>query len=281
MRPLRTAALAGLVATAAACGGARTVPPPPPPAIAIDPPVLRAEALLPQAIDAYGVTFALTGRIENPNPRSLQVARFTYAFEVLGARVGAGQVSSDLVLPASGAVPVMVPVRLRWTDVPGFLGVLATQRSLPLTARGTARVRVPGGQLDLPYALDGSVVLPRLPAVALRGAVVRESNLFQTVVEVRVDVTNPNPFPLPTGQLAYDVSLNGVSVAEASKQSLEAVPPEGTTTIVLPIRFSTVGAAAGALSGAMRGKTEVALTGRAGYGALEMVLDTHAELVSR
>lgn len=279
MRTIRTAALAALLATAAACGGARSVPPPPP--LAIDPPSFRAEAFLPQAVDAFGVTFALTGRIENPNPLRLSVARFTYAFDVLGARIGAGQVSSDLVLPASGAVAVMVPVRLRWTDIPGFLGVLATQQSLPFTARGAALVRVPGGVVDLPYALDGSVVMPRLPSVVLHDAVVRESNLFQTVVELRVDVTNPNPFPLPTGRLAYDLSLSGVSVAQATKQSLDAVPPNGQATIVVPVRFSTVGAAAGALSGAMRGRTEVALTGRAGYGALEIVLDTRGDLVSR
>jgi LEA14-like dessication related protein len=279
MRQIRTAALAALLASAAGCGGARHVPSAPP--IALDPPVFRAESILPQAADANGVTLALAGRIENPNPVRLAVARFTYAFDVLGRRTGAGQLSSDLVLPASGAVAVAVPVRLLWADVPGFLGVLATRESLPFTVHGAALVKAGGGTIELPYAVDGSVVLPRLPAIALHDAVVRESGLFQTVVELRVDVTNPNPFPLPTGRLAYDFSISGVPVAQAGRWSLEPIPPNGQATLVVPVKFSTVGAAAGALSGAMRGRTDVVLSGRAGYGALEVGVDARGSLVGR
>ncbi len=279
MRTVRLAVLATLVVAAAGCGGVRSVPPPPPPAI--DPPVFRAEAVLPQGVDAHGVALAVSGRIDNPNPFAVPVARFTWAFDVLGARVGAGQATSDLVLPAGGAVPVILPVRLRWTDVPGFLGVLATRQELPFTLHGAAWVRDGRGTLELPWAVGGSAVLPRLPAVALHEAVVRESNLLQTVVELRVDVTNPNPFPLPTGRLAYDLSVSGVPVAQAAKWSLDAVPPNGQATVVVPVRFSTVGAAAGAISGALRGRTDVVLSGRAGYGALEIGVDAHGALLSR
>ncbi|BDG04136.1 NDR1/HIN1-like protein [Anaeromyxobacter oryzae] len=279
MRTVRTAALVALVAAAAGCGGARSVPPPPP--RAIEPPVFRAEAVLPQAVDAFGVALAVSGRIENPNPFAVPLLRFTWAIDALGARVGAGQAASELVLPAGGTVPVTVPVRLRWADVPGFLGVLATQEALPFTVHGAAWVRDDRGALELPWAQEGSVVLPRLPAVALHDAVLRERNLLQTVVELRVDVTNPNPFPLPTGRLAYDLSVSGVPVAQAAKWSLDAVPPNGQATIVVPVRFSTVGAAAGVLSGAVRGRTDIVLSGRAGYGALEVGLDVRGALLSR
>jgi LEA14-like dessication related protein len=280
MRPIRTVALAAVLSFAASgCGGARRVPDAAP--VAIDPPRFRAEAVLPQARDADGVTLAVTGRIENPNPFPLRVARLTYAFDVLGARVDAGAVASELALPAGAAVPVTVPARLRWVDVPGFLGVLVARESLPFTVRGAALVRAGRGMLEVPYAIDGSVVLPRLPGVVLHDAVVRESSLLHTIVDLRVDVTNPNPFPLPTGRLAYDLSISGVPVAQAARWSLETVPPNGRATIVVPVRFSTIGAAAGALSGAVRGRTDVVLVGRAGYGALEVGVDARGALLSR
>ncbi|GAO03917.1 LEA type 2 family protein [Anaeromyxobacter sp. PSR-1] len=280
MRPLghaALAALAALVALTAACGG-RAVRTPP---LAIDPPAFRPEALLPTGADAYGVALALSGRIENPNPMALPVAGFTYAFEVMGAPAGGGQVASELVLPAGGAVPVTVPVRLRWADVPGFLEALATRPSLPVTVSGAARVRAGGGTVAVPYRMDGSVVLPRLPSVTLADAVVRESTLFHTVVELRVSVRNPNPFPLPTGRLSYDLSVSGVPVIQAAKSALDAVPPQGQATVVVPVRFSTVGAAAGALAGAVRGRADLSVSGRAGYGALEVGVDLRGALAAR
>lgn len=279
MRTLRLAVLAALLAAAAACGGGRAVRAPPP--LDIVPPAFHPESLLPTGADAYGVVLTLSGRIENPNPAALPVARFTYAFDVLGARVGAGQVTSDVMLPARGAVPVTVPVRLRWTDVPGFVEALATRPSLPVTVSGAARVRAGGGAVDVPYRIDGSVVLPRLPSVELADAVVRESSLFQTVVELRVHVRNPNPFPLPTGRLSYDLTVSGVPVVQAAKSALDAVPPNGEATVLVPVRFSTVGAAAGALAGAVRGRADLAVSGRAGYGALEVGVNLRGALAAR
>jgi hypothetical protein len=144
---------------------------------------------------------------------------------------------------------------------------------------GAAGVRTQRGWIDLPYAVQGQVALPRLPAVGLEGASLRRSNLFETVVDIRVGVENPNDFALPTGRLAYDLSVNGVSVASAASQSLGTVPPRGEATVLIPVRFSTVGAAAGMLSGALGGRAEVVLAGRAGYGSLEVVLDARTPLV--
>jgi len=83
-------------------------------------------------------------------------------------------------------------------------------------------------------------------------------------VEVRLEVENPNDFALPTGHLDYDLSLAGISVARASSYALATVPGRGRAVVVVPVRFSTVGAAAGALSGALGGRTDVALTGAPG-----------------
>ncbi len=270
----RAAALAAAL-LAAACGG-RRVPPPAP--VAVTPPVLRVDGVLPQGADAVGVTLSLQGSAENPNPFSLSVARFDYAVALEGQPVGRGQVSSGLVVPARAALPLAVPLRVGWAQIPGFLGLLATRRSLALHVTGAAVVPGPRGPMALPYAVAGEVALPVLPAVAFQGAALRESSVFQTVVELRLEVRNPNPFPLPTGHLAYDLFLSGVPVAQAASHSLEAVPAGGAAVVVVPVRFSTLGAAAGVLSGAMGGRAEVALRGRAGYGALEVAVDARGGL---
>ena len=66
------------------------------------------------------------------------------------------------------------------------------------------------------------MALPRLPAVTLRGAALEEAGLFQTVIELHLEVENPNPFALPTGRLAYDLTVAGSPVARAAVASAAA-----------------------------------------------------------
>jgi len=273
----RALALAGL---AAGCAGA-PVPAPPPVIVAVDPPLLRIESCLPQNVDANGVTIALLGRIDNPNPIDLDLARFRYAVEVEGQRVAAGQVAHHAAIPAGGSLPVAIPARLPWGNVPGFLTMFLVRESLAVRVAGAADVRVPGGAIELPYAATGSVVLPRLPVVTLEGARVRESNLLDTVMEVRLRVLNPNPFPLPAGTVAFDLSVGGVAVAHAVSHSLAAVPAMSATPVLVPIRLSAMGAIAGILSAAAQGNPEVAFAGRLGYGALAVAVDASTALAPR
>jgi LEA14-like dessication related protein len=269
-------ALVSIVAALAACAGRPRLPPPP--VTPVEPPRLVVESFVPQEADALGVTLAVQGRIENPNPVDLSVSRWTYQLQVEGQPAGSGQLTANLLLRRAGAVPVTIPARLGWANVPGFLAMLATRQSVAVRVSGVASVRAPGGAIDLPWAADGAVVLPRLPAVALRGAAIREAGLFQTVVELRIEVQNPNPFPLPTGRLAYDLSIAGSPVAQAASSSLGQVPPGGAATVTIPVRFSSVGAMAGLVTGATRGSAEVVLRGQVEYGALGVALEARAAL---
>jgi len=276
MRSARIPSAVALAALLVACGGGPRVPPPL--MVPVDPPVLRIDSFLPQAFDATGVTLALQGRIENPNPVALSVARFAWAIEVEGQPVGSGQIPGRVSLPARGAVPVAVPARLSWASIPNFLAVLVSRDSLPFHVSGAAEVPGPSGIMELPYALDGEVVLPKLPTVSFQGASLRDAGVFKTVIEFRLRVHNPNPFPLPTGHLRYDFFLSGSQVAQAASYGLATVPSGGTVDVAVPVSFSTIGAAAGAIASAVAGRADVVLTGRAGYGALEAVVDARAAL---
>jgi LEA14-like dessication related protein len=264
---------AALGALAAGCGGVQHAP-----TTGLAPIALKMESLQAEGADALGVTLRLVGQLENQNPVGLSVERFAYAVEVEGKRIGKGKVRSGLAVPASGTAPVSIPVRLEWTKVPKLPAVLATRGALPVRVSGTAVVSAGGGELALPYALDGSLLLPRLPAIALEGAVTRETGVLQNTIELRVAVQNPNPFALPVGSLTYDLWLSGVSVAKAVSTSLDAVPPGGSITVIIPLHLSSISAAIGAFSGKVSGRPSVQLIGRVGYGALEVALDTRSTL---
>jgi len=271
----RPAALAvTLAVTLAALLGAgcarRTPSPPPPPLPAVDPPRLTIEAVAPGTIDAFGVTVEVRGRMENPNPVDLPLARFDYAVEVEGRAVDAGRVDSRLVLPANGAVDFTVPARLHWTRVPEVVVVLTTRRTLALRVTGSALLQ--GGR-PLPWGADATVALPYLPSLVLEKSRVRESNLMHTTVELTARVRNPNDFPLPVGKLNFDLFVSGSAVANAASQGLDEVPAHGEVTVLIPVKFSPVGTVAAAAGGVLKGQANVRLKGRAGWGELEVAVD--------
>jgi LEA14-like dessication related protein len=265
LRPAALAALAGLIAA----GCARRIPPPPP-LPPVDPPRLTIEAVAPGAIDAFGVTVLVRGRLENPNPVDLPVSGFDYAVEVDGQAADSGRLDSQLVLPAAGAVDFAVPARLRWSRIPETVVVLATRRSLALRVTGAARLR---GVRPLPWGAEATVALPILPSLALERSRVRESTLLQTTLELALRIRNPNDFPLPVGRLRFDLSVSGSVVASAASHALDQVAPHGEVEVLIPVKFSPIGTVAAAVGGVLKLQANVHLVGQAGWGELEVAVD--------
>jgi LEA14-like dessication related protein len=266
----RRLAVALAASLLAACAGRRVAAPPPPQPL-LDPPRLTVQGLTPHGLDAFGVTLEVTGVMENPNPVPMPLEGFDYAVELEGRAVDTGRVDFRTVLPPGGSSAFAVPALLHWLRIPDLAARLGPQRSLALRVTGTARVR---GARALPWETEATVVIPpRLPQVSFEGSRVRESSVFQTTLELSLRVRNPNDFPLPTGNLLFDLSVSGSVVANATSQALEEVPPQGEVLVLIPVKFSPLGTVTAALSGAAHLKANVGLKGRAGWGGLEVRVD--------
>jgi len=265
----RPTALAAALAALLAGGCARRVPPPPP-LPPVEPPRLTIEAVAPGALDAFGVTVEVCGRMENPNPVDLPVTGFDYAIAVDGKAVDAGRLEARLALPAGGTIDFAVPARLHWTRIPETVAVLAARRTLALRVTGAALLH--GGR-RLPWGADATVALPHLPSLALVESRVRETNVMQTTVELSVRVRNPNEFPLPVGRLRFDLLVSGSVVASAASHALDEVPAQGEVMVLIPVKFSAVGTAKAAVGGVFKLQANVRLRGRAGWGELEVAVD--------
>ena len=274
MRHLGMFLLAVPLALTTACSGVQRVPP-----AGIALPSLRLESVQPEQADTFGVTLRLVGQMENPNPAPLSVSRFTYAVEVEGKRVTKGKVPSGLALPASGTAPVSIPARIAWEDVPKFLKKLGARPSLPVRVSGGAIVAAGKQEFEVPYSIDGSVAVPKPPVLVLEQAVMRKAGILDNVVELKVTVQNPNPFPLPKGSLNYDLWLAGVSVKKELSSMLEPVPASGSLTTSLSVGFGTLNAGLSALSGKLSGKPYARMIGHLGFGIFDIAIEVWSPLI--
>lgn len=234
------------------------------------------------ALDLDGATVAFTWEIENPNAIGIDLARARWQLEVEGARVAAGDLPAGLAIPAKGKAPLTFPVRLRFRDVPGIVGLLGSgKRDLGYRLSGGLGVRTPVGIVDLPMSHTDRVSLPAMPRFALDGLRVRSVSLSTVAVDVRVKVQNPNAFPLPNGQIDYALALAGTSVAKAAGASVAAVPGGGSAVVEIPVRVDVLSAGRVATDLARGAEVQVELTGKADLAGLALPLDLSARVPAR
>jgi LEA14-like dessication related protein len=274
---MRKTLLAVLLALLSGCAGLQDLA-----RAAFTEPRLSFKSAALDALDLDGATVAFTWEIENPNALGVDLARAGWQIEVEGTRVAAGDLPAGLSIPANGKAPLTFPVRLRFRDVPGIVGLLGSgKRDLGYRLSGSLGVRTPIGIVDLPMSHAARVSLPSMPRFALDGLRVRSVSLSTVAVDVRVKVQNPNAFPLPNGQIDYALALAGTSVAKAAGASVAAVPGGGSAVVEIPVRVDVLSAGRVATELARGAEVQVELTGKAELAGLPLPLELRGRVPAR
>jgi LEA14-like dessication related protein len=243
---------------------------------AFEKPKLTFEAWSAEGLDFDGVTVALRYRVENPNSFGLDLRRLGYKLELEGNQIVEGQLPAGLQIPARQATALSIPVRVRWRDVPGVVGLFTSRRDIGYRVSGSAGVGSALGVIDLPFQHEARLALPRLPSIRIEGLRVKDSSLSSLALDVRVRIENGNAFPLPVGALTYGLRLGEQDLVSGGSHPLAAVPPGGHATVSLPVRVNLSGAV-GTVQQLLRG-AEVRLQGLAGFGDVQVPVDAPAHV---
>jgi LEA14-like dessication related protein len=236
-------------------------------------PTLRFQGVAVASLDFDGATLAFDYRLVNRNGFGLTLERVRYGLALEGREVTRGEVAGGLHVPAAGEAPVRFTARLPFAEVPRILELVERGAPVAYTVAGAIGVSTPIGVVELPVQHSGTVDLPGLPAFRLAGVEVRLAGLTDVEVDVHLSIHNPNPFPLPAGQLGYALSLDGQPVATAQARDLQPVPAGGEARLTIPVRVSLLGAGRAVAPAVRGGGAEVRVTGRAKLGAVPVPLD--------
>lgn len=244
----------------------------------LEKPRLLFQGWEPRELDLEGATIDLKWRVENPNAVGLKLAGLDYRLELQGRVAVTGAAAGGLRLPARGAAPLELPVRVRFADVQGIVEAIASHETLAWRASGDVGVDTGMGVLKIPFSVEGKVPSPRLPRITLAGLAVHGISLSGLTVDVKLEVANPNAFPLPLGTLRYGLRLGGSEVANAASLALAPVGGGQRVGVTVPVRL-TFAAAGEAARRAVAGEPlDVALRGQAGFGSMGLPLDLAGRL---
>jgi LEA14-like dessication related protein len=236
-------------------------------------PRLQLESVGVEAVDLEGATAVARYRVENPNGFSVPVARLSYQLDVEGQRVAAGALPGGLRLPARGAAPLVIPVRVRYGDVPAFLDLVARRDRLAYRVAGSVGFDTALGPVDLPWSHSGEVPLPKLPTFAVDSVRVSGAGFTALAIDLKVRVANRNAYPIPGGRLEYRLDLNGAPVVRGAAATLAPVPAGGSAVLNLPVEVDLLTAGLGAGQVVAGGRAQVVLSGSAAWGWLRIPVD--------
>ncbi len=267
-------------------------------------PAVTFQAVAIEVLDLTGTGLLFDFRLENPNAFSVDLGQVAWRFEVDGHLVAEGTLPGGATVPSGGAVPIRFPVHVDFTRLPGSVarfaigggpkyrlsGAAAVSRTpppLPVPASAAAPAPVaataqPGSvapvpaiaaapaQVELPFAYQDQLGMPKPPEVGVDGIDIDGSALTEVSLSVRIKLENPNAFPLPSGQVSYGVTLAGKPVVSAEAKTIGALPPHGKTVLVVPLKLS-LAAAGRAFSQLVRLKpVEVGVHGEADLGGFRV-----------
>ena len=115
-------------------------------------------------------------------------------------------------LPAQGTGKVTLPLSFRFHDLATTVADLVHRKTLPYQVSGIFGFDTPVGAVTVPFEHKGTVPVPQLPGVRIQGARVASLSFTGARIEVRLQVTNGNAFPVALDRLAYAARMAGASV---------------------------------------------------------------------
>lgn len=196
-------------------------------------------------IDFKGVNLELQLQIKNPYPIPIETPQFKYSVGVEGSELFTASKASQISLPALKTGSAILPITIRYLDIPGILTSLKGKNEVSYSVKGAFLHEALGKKLELPFSHIGQLPVLQLPTLANLKAKLLKMSFTGAAVEVAADMFNPNTFGIDISNLGYEVTLGGQQVGGISLSSAEKVSAGGKTRLNLK---GTISASAAVLN---------------------------------
>lgn len=235
-------------------------------------PDLRFHRLNLKDLSLAGANLETVWALENPNPLGLSLAEIDYTLFIEGKKVVAGKPSRGLQIPANDRAFLEFPANVKFQELVPTLGVFLNQDTAKYRAEGHIGVQTPIGVLKFPLQKEGVFEVPKVPNVAFQPPRIKSMTLTGATLEIPLQITNRNSFPLPVGGITGALSIAGARVGNVSTGNLGLLQGKGAQTVMLPVtvNFASALQAANALR---QGRGTVALSGNLQSGTASVPIN--------
>jgi LEA14-like dessication related protein len=196
------------------------------------------------ALDQHRSRLTVTAVVQNPRSTDIMLQRPTLRLSLLPGvlmdmtshELGTIQAEEDIEVAAFGEstfeLDFELDTRILDLGIPGFKDLSTAGIKASLTA--TARVQPDeagqpaSGLVDLNAEAETQVPLIREPDLRILAINLVKHELINVILEVVLEVSNPNAFPLEFDQLAYDFFGEGKRWSRGQERKSLLIPARGT-----------------------------------------------------
>ena len=197
-------------------------------------PTVAFERIDLQRIDWQDVDANFVFSVKNPNPLTIDLARFDYDLAFSGVHWASGDNPDGLVLEASGSSEWALPMHIVFQDLYDLVQATKGEDTIPFEIAGSFGFDTSIGAIDLPYRADGGFPALRTPDVEYQALRVSDVGLTTADVALDLGVVNDHGSNLWFKDFDYDVDLEDFDIGSGQVTDLGQALPETTTTLTIP-----------------------------------------------
>jgi LEA14-like dessication related protein len=184
------------------------------------------------------VDLVLGFEIENPNSFGIRLDRLDYELQVAGERLATGDQRRGFEIGPRDRSRADIPISVSWDDL------ARVYRSV--RGGGSADYRIDAGfwfevpilgAVRVPVTSDGDFPRLSLPRLSVADLDVARVDASGARLDLRLELENPNDFPLSVGDLDYSLDLAGSRVARVEDAGRLTVGRGGTGAWTVPVRI--------------------------------------------
>jgi LEA14-like dessication related protein len=197
-------------------------------------PTVSFERLDLQHISWQDVDADFVFSVKNPNPLTIDLARFDYDLSFSGVHWVSGDNPDGLVLEASGTSEWALPTHIVFQELYDLVQATKGEDTIPFEIAGTFGFDTSIGAIDLPYRADGGFPALRTPEVGYQALRVTDIGVTTADLALDLGVTNEHGSNLWFKDFDYDVDLSSFDIGSGQVADLGEALPDKTTTLTLP-----------------------------------------------
>jgi LEA14-like dessication related protein len=209
-------------------------------------PILSIIEMKASAIDQHRSSLTITAKIENPRSTEIVLGNPVLELFTSGHSIRTAEAAENLIVAAKTEstfeLQLEMDTRRLDKDIPGFSELNTAEVSAKMTATARVPVDAAGQPEDGLFALFAEaaeqVQLIREPDLRILAINLVKHELINVILEVVLEISNPNAFPLEFDQLVYDFFGEGKRWSRGRERKILVIPAKGAASTRIPVMLN-------------------------------------------
>lgn len=177
--------------------------------------------------------------VENPNPLGVHLSGMDYNLLINDASFIKGQKKDKLNIKANGKANVSIPLSLTFSEIRKAVTSFADLDTVPYQLDLKIGVNLPVlGNIKIPLSKKGSFPNLKIPEINLKGIKLNSIGFSGADLKFMIDIKNPNALSFITGNLNYDLEVNGKNWIKGKIDKAIKINKKAKQTVTIPVTLN-------------------------------------------